>query len=65
MEWEFVPNLELTKKEKKSILAHVLAIGVQQIFHTYVYQFGAKVYHQQKGGPIGLRATAAIANVVM
>ena len=34
VEWEFVPNLELTKKEKKSILAHVLAIGVQTIFHT-------------------------------
>ena len=36
LEWEFVPNLELTKKEKKSILAHVLAIGVKTIFHTHV-----------------------------
>ena len=51
--------------EKKLILATVMQIAVRAVFDTHVYQFAGKIYHQQRGGPIGLRATCAIAKVVM
>ena len=63
-QWRF-PRVELTELEKKRILATVMQIAVRAVFDTHVYQFAGKLYHQQRGGPIGLRATCAIAKVVM
>ena len=63
-QWTF-PNVKLTEVEKRSILATVVEIGVRAIFRTHAYKFGGNLYHQQGGGPIGLRATGAIARVVM
>ena len=35
------------------------------MFETHMYSFGSKVYQQSGGGPIGLRATGAIAKIVL
>ena len=59
------PAVQLTKVEKRMILAEVVAIGVRTIFKTHLYTFGGRVFHQKVGGPIGLRGTGAIARVVM
>ena len=63
-QWRF-PNVALTAIEKKMLVAEVMRIAVEAVFQTHVYQFGDMYYHQQDGGPIGLRATGAIARVVM
>ena len=42
-----------------------MRIAVEAVFNTHVYQFGGHYYHQTDGGPIGLRATGALARVVM
>ena len=63
-QWDF-PDIELTEAEKRLLLATVVEIGVKTVFRTHLYQFGGKIYHQQSGGPIGLRATGAIARIVM
>ena len=63
-QWVF-PKVEMTEQEKKLLLATVVQIGVRTVFGTHLYQFGGKIYHQQQGGPIGLRATGAVARIVM
>ena len=63
--WKFRKGVELTDKEKKEIVAHIVKIGVNTMFSTHVYTFGGKYYNQRKGGPIGLRATGAVARVMM
>ena len=40
-------------------------IATQNLFERHFYTFGGTKYHQRGGGPIGLRATCAIARVVM
>jgi hypothetical protein len=35
------------------------------MFHTHIYQFNGNYYLQQKGGPIGLRATCCTARLTM
>ena len=55
----------LTKLEKEKIVAEVMRIAVEAVFSTHVYQFGGRYYHQTEGGPLCLRATGAIARVVM
>ena len=61
--WTFPRNVTLTKIEQKMILAEGVRIGVLTIFRTHVYSFGGHIYHQTSGGPIGLRATGAVAMV--
>ena len=63
-QWTF-PDVTPTEMEQKLLLATVVEIGVKTIFRTHLYQFGGRMYHQQGGGPIRLRATGAIARVVM
>ena len=43
----------------------MVQIGVLTVMNTHVYEFNGKLYLQQVGGPIGLRATCAIARIVM
>ena len=39
--------------------------GSFQTFSHHYYTFGGKIYHQEEGGPIGLRGTCAIARLAM
>ena len=35
------------------------------MMNTHLYEFDGQIFHQQSGGPIGLRATCAVARIVM
>ena len=63
-QWVF-PKVCLTDLEKKMIIATVVQIGVVVMFNTHIYQFNQNYYLQKRGGPIGLRATCAVARVCM
>ena len=63
-QWEF-PNVELTKLEKRMIVARVMYTAVMALFRKHTYTFGGKYYLQKQGGPIGLRSTCCIARIVM
>ena len=63
-QWIF-PDVEPTDAQSKLLIATVIQVAVKTVFETHVYQFDGKLYHQQQGGPIGLRATGAIAKVIM
>ena len=56
---------KITEKEKKQIVSRVFETAVLVCMNTHVYSFGEDLYLQQYGGPIGMRFTAALANVVM
>ena len=56
---------EPTESEKKKIVAHVLEIAVLVAMSNHLYNFGGNTYIQASGGPIGMRATASLANVIM
>ena len=40
-------------------------IATEVLFTTHLYTFGGEAFKQLSGGPIGLRATCAIARLVM
>ena len=50
---------------KKKIAARVLETAVIVCMGTHVYTFCDKLYLQQSGGPIGMRFTASLANLIM
>ena len=54
----------LTDKEKKEVVG-VMKLAVEVLFCSHVYSFKGSDYKQSDGGPIGLRATCAIARVCM
>ena len=56
---------ELTEKEKRKILSHVMEVAVLVSMTTHLYSFGGKTYIQASGGPIGMRATASLASIMM
>ena len=62
--WEF-PEDEITEFEERLIVAMASQIGILAMMNTHHYSFNGKTYLQQAGGPIGLRATCAVARVVM
>ena len=64
-QWALPPNVKLTKREKRMMVATVMNIAVLVLFQTHVYEFVGKFFLQKKGGPIGLRPTCAIARIVM
>ena len=47
------------------MVATVLEIMTSALFSQHYYSFGGKFFHQRGGGPIGLRATCAVARVCM
>ena len=49
----------------KKIVGAVLEIGILVTMGTHLYTFDGSTYIQLTGGPIGLRLTAALANLVM
>ena len=55
----------LTKEEKKMIMSEVVGIIAEVLFDNHLYTFGGKTFKQKSGGPIGLRATCAIARLIM
>ena len=57
--------MELSELQKKKVIARVLQVAVKTMFRTHVYKFDTKYYLQQQGGPIGLRATCAVARLTM
>ena len=59
------PNIEWTSMEKKIGVAEMVRIGVICMMNTHVFQWDGRWFLQKKGGPIGLRATCAVARVVM
>ena len=63
-QWKF-PEVELTDREKRMIIAKVMHTAVLTLFQTHTYTFGGKFYLQKHGGPIGLRSTCCIARIVM
>ena len=63
-QWRF-PDIILAEEEKKLMVAEVIKIMIEILFKNHLYTFGGKRYRQKKGGPIGLRATCAIARLVI
>ena len=62
--WIF-PTLEYTAEQRRTIIATMVQVGCITMMNTHVYEWNGSLYHQQEGGPIGLRATCAIARIVM
>jgi hypothetical protein len=62
--WSF-PAVERTDFEERLIVAMAVQIGVLTMMSTHWYSFAGKTYLQKTGGPICLRATCAVARVVM
>ena len=56
---------QIHRREAKKIIATLLEIGVIIVMSTHLYTFNGITYVQLLGGPIGLRLTAALANLVM
>ena len=63
-QWRF-PAVKLTDHEKRMVVATVVKIACEHLFKNHLYEFGGKIFRQKMGGPIGLRATCAIARLVM
>ena len=53
------------RKDVKKIIATVIEVGVIVTMTSHLYQFNGEVFNQLLGGPIGLRLTAVLANLVM
>ena len=54
-----------TDEDKRKLIAKVRKVAVRTIFSHHVYKFGGKFYRQTEGGPIGLRLTGVVAQLVM
>ena len=62
--WSF-PRAKRTELEERMLVATAVQIGVIAVMNTHQYSFNGKTFLQKAGGRIGLRATCAIARVVM
>ena len=63
-QWRW-PEVKLTEREKRLIVAEVVMIVTEVMFKNHIYTFGGKTFRQKEGGPIGLRGTCAIARLTM
>ena len=54
-----------TEKEEKLLVARVLELAVLVCMGTYAYSFQGHLYLQREGGPIWMRFTVSLANLVM
>ena len=52
-------------RQKKKMLALVVAEGVRICLENHVYCIGDRIYKQQEGGPIGLELTGAVSRPFM
>ena len=53
------------RPKERAIIATMVQIGVITMMNIHLYEFDGKIYLQQAGGPIGLRASCAVARVIM
>ena len=58
---DFEPSQTIIKK----IVGCVMELAVLTVMSTHIYSFEGELFLQVIGGPIGLRSTAAIANLIM
>ena len=63
-QWIFEKE-NLTETEERLVIAAVIEVALKIIFKNFSYKFAGKFYHQQDGGPIGVRLTGALAQLVM
>ena len=63
-QWIF-PRVVLEEWEIRELVGTVVEIMTRTLFAKHYYTFGGIKYHQLGGGPIGLRATCAVARVAM
>ena len=49
----------------KKIVGCVMELAVLTVMETHIYSFEGELFLQVIGGPIGLRSTAVIANLIM
>ena len=63
-QWEF-PDEKVSPEQAKKLIGLVAEIAIIILFTNFSYKFGGKFYKQRSGGPIGVRATGAIAQLVM
>ena len=56
---------ELNEYEIRLVVSRVIETAVLVCMSTHVYNFGPNLYIQCTGGPIGMRFTASLANIVM
>ena len=63
-QWEF-ERVDITKDEERKIIGAVAEVALKVLFNNFTYKFGEKYFHQSEGGPIGVRATGAAAQLVM
>ena len=54
-----------TELEERMLVATMVMIWVVVMMNTHRYEFDGKTFLQKSGGPIGLRGTCAVAQVVM
>ena len=55
----------VTEEERKKVISRGIETAVLVCMNTHIYSFGSDLYLQQSGGPIGMRFTAALANIIM
>ena len=63
-QWVF-PQVRLRHSEKKLLVATVVQLATEAMFHYHFYGFAGSKFQQMGGGPIGLRGTCTIARLVM
>ena len=51
--------------DRKKLVARLAHIGVRECFRNHAYRFKQETYMQQDGGPIGLKLTTVVAELVM
>ena len=64
MGWDFT-QVELDDYNKREIIARVTQLTVLILMITHLYSFGGKLFRQKSGAPIGLRASACLAKMLM
>ena len=55
----------MDQEEKRKIEAETLKSFIGFFFESHIYTFNGKIYKPKEGGPIGPRATCALARCVM
>ena len=60
-----VPIVPMNSEVQKKVISLVVETAIIVCMGTHVYSFGDKIFLQRAGGPIGMRFTASLANLVM
>ena len=58
-------EIPVSAHDKKYLIAVMIAEIVKLCFQCHIYEYGGEWYIQYEGGPIGLRLSGAVANIVM